>query len=61
MNERSAEAKLEDIIELVERADMIVLHFGEKKAALGRDIQVAIVSALRAAAVVSKAVGMKIK
>ena len=39
--------RLGDLIELIERADMVVLHYGEKKAALGRDMQGAIISAMK--------------
>ena len=39
--------KLRKISELIDHADLVTLHFGDKKAALGRDIQIVIVSALK--------------
>jgi len=32
---------------LIESSDMVVLHIGDKKAALGKDVQEAIVAALK--------------
>ena len=41
--------KLRDLIELVEKADLVILCFGEKKGGLGPDMQGAIVSAMKIA------------
>ena len=46
--------ELRAIIKLVEDADMVMLCHGVKKAALGRDVQEAIVSAMKIAAEVEE-------
>lgn len=51
MSRLTEEERLRIIIAAVERADQIVLHKGEAKAALPRDMQELIVSALRLAAI----------
>ena len=39
--------ELKKLIELLEKADLVILVFGEKKAGLGRDIQEIIINALK--------------
>jgi hypothetical protein len=41
----------DEMADLVEKADLIILVYGDKKATMGKDIQASIVTALRVLAI----------